>query len=77
MRELTHIQLRVLNFVLAFQHENQLPPTRQEIAEHFGWKSANAAQCHLNAIAAKGHIVLSPGRSRGIFSLRTNAHPAA
>lgn len=77
MRDLTLIQQRVLDFVQAFQRDNQLPPTRDEIAEHFGWKSANAAQCHLKAIASKGHIVLSPGRSRGIFNLRTHEQEAA
>ena len=71
------MQQRVLDFVQEFQRDNQLPPTRQEIAEYFGWKSANAAQCHLTAIADKGHIVLSPGRSRGIFNLQTHAQGAA
>jgi repressor LexA len=43
-----------------------LPPTRAEIAEHLGFRSANAAEDHLRALARKGAIELLPGASRGI-----------
>jgi len=43
-----------------------MPPTRKEIADAFGFASANAAECHLRALAAKGFIELSPATSRGI-----------
>ncbi len=43
-----------------------MPPTRAEIAHHFGFRSTNAAEKHLQALAKKGAIELLPGFSRGI-----------
>lgn len=42
------------------------PPTRAEIASELGFKSANAAEEHLQALARKGVIELVGGTSRGI-----------
>ena len=42
------------------------PPTRAEIANELGFKSANAAEEHLQALARKGVIELVSGTSRGI-----------
>ena len=42
------------------------PPTRAEIAKELGFKSANAAEEHLRALARKGCIEMVPGASRGI-----------
>ena len=42
------------------------PPTRAEIATELGFKSANAAEEHLQALARKGVIELVSGASRGI-----------
>ena len=42
------------------------PPTRAEIANILGFKSANAAEEHLQALARKGAIELVSGTSRGI-----------
>jgi repressor LexA len=42
------------------------PPTRAEIATELGFKSANAAEEHLQALARKGAIELVSGTSRGI-----------
>lgn len=42
------------------------PPTRAEIASELGFKSANAAEEHLQALARKGVIELVSGTSRGI-----------
>lgn len=42
------------------------PPTRAEIATELGFKSANAAEEHLQALARKGVIELVSGTSRGI-----------
>jgi repressor LexA len=42
------------------------PPTRAEIAAELGFKSANAAEEHLQALARKGAIELVGGTSRGI-----------
>lgn len=42
------------------------PPTRAEIATEMGFKSVNAAEEHLQALARKGAIELVSGTSRGI-----------
>jgi repressor LexA len=42
------------------------PPTRAEIATELGFRSANAAEEHLQALARKGVIELLGGTSRGI-----------
>jgi repressor LexA len=56
--------------ILALIREHLLihgrPPTRAEIAEVLGFRSANAAEEHLRALARKGAIDLVPGASRGI-----------
>lgn len=70
MTALTQIQANVLAFIRAHRREHQMPPTRSEIARHFGWASENAATEHLKALAKKGAIRLQPGRSRGIFDLQ-------
>lgn len=59
-------QRRVLSFIKNFISENQYPPTRVEIAEHFKWKSANAAQTHIDALAKKGFLIAKTGISRGL-----------
>ena len=43
-----------------------MPPTRVEIAAELGFRSPNAAEDHLKALAKKGVIELVPGASRGI-----------
>jgi len=47
-------------------NESGFPPTRADIAKEFGFKSANAAEEHLKALARKGAIEIIPGASRGI-----------
>ncbi len=44
-----------------------IEPQREDIAQHFNWRSLNAAQEHLKALQRKGVIVLRPGVSRGIL----------
>ena len=43
-----------------------MPPTRADIARELGFKSANASEEHLKALAKKGVIELVAGASRGI-----------
>lgn len=64
--ELTDRQTEVLVFINEYRYANQMPPTRAEIARHFGWTSANGAEDHLRRLVVKGYIELLPGRSRGI-----------
>lgn len=66
MSELTPRQRQILKLIQQSIAENGMPPTRAEIAEQFGFKSANAAEEHLRALQRKGVIDLIPGASRGI-----------
>ncbi len=66
MAELTPRQSEILNFIQEFIEENEIPPTRVEIAKALGFKSPNSAEEHLRALKRKGAIELIPGASRGI-----------
>ena len=63
---LTARQQQVLDVVKNHIDEHGLPPTRADIARKLGFKSANAAEEHLRALARKGVIEMVPGASRGI-----------
>ncbi len=63
---LTPRQDEILRWVLEFMGRTGFPPTRAEIARGLGFRSANAAEQHLRALARKGAIELLPGASRGI-----------
>jgi len=64
--KLTARQTQVLELIQEHITETGLPPTRAEIARTLGFRSANAAEDHLRALARKGAIELMPGASRGI-----------
>jgi len=64
--QLTPRQQQILEFIEQRMRADGLPPTRAEIVKHFGFASPNAAQCHLQALAAHGAIELRPGMARGI-----------
>lgn len=66
MRPLTPRQEEVLELVKSTMILTGMPPTRAEIAKRLGFKSANAAEEHLKALARKGVIEILPGTSRGI-----------
>ncbi|BBN83555.1 LexA repressor [Pseudoalteromonas sp. A25] len=66
MRPLTKRQEQVFELIKVFIKDTGMPPTRAEIAEALGFKSANAAEEHLKALAKKGVIEMVPGASRGI-----------
>lgn len=67
LKPLTKRQQQIFDFILECMVANGAPPTRVEIAEHFGFRSPNAAEDHLKALDKKGHIELRSGTSRGIF----------
>ncbi len=75
MSELTPRQAEILDLIRASIAERGSPPTRAEIAEAFGFRSANAAEEHLKALARKGAIELLPGSSRGIRLLEEPGLP--
>jgi len=66
MIKLTARQEQILNLIREAIENTGFPPTRAEIATELGFKSANAAEEHLQALARKGAIEISPGTSRGI-----------
>ncbi|MCJ8318285.1 MAG: transcriptional repressor LexA [Colwellia sp.] len=66
MRPLTPRQQQIFDFIRESISNTGMPPTRAEIAGYFGFKSANAAEEHLKALAKKGYIEMLPGTSRGI-----------
>jgi repressor LexA len=64
--QLTDRQQQILDLIRQALANTGFPPTRAEIAQTLGFKSANAAEDHLKALAKKGVIELTPGASRGI-----------
>ncbi len=66
MTKLTQRQSEVLSLIKAHIEETGYPPTRADIARKLGFKSANAAEEHLKALARKGAIEMIAGTSRGI-----------
>ena len=66
MLKLTARQEQVLAVIRAHIDETGYPPTRADIANELGFRSANAAEEHLKALARKGAIEIIPGASRGI-----------
>ena len=70
--KLTARQQQILDLIEGAIARTGAPPTRAEIASELGFKSANAAEEHLQALARKGVIELVSGTSRGI-RLRSEA----
>jgi repressor LexA len=66
MEALTDRQAEILQLIRELTEASGYPPTRAEIARTMGFRSANAAEQHLRALARKGVIDISSGASRGI-----------
>ena len=66
MQDLTVRQAQVLDLIRRHILDTGYPPTRADIASELGFKSPNAAEEHLKALARKGAIEMIPGTSRGI-----------
>ncbi len=66
MQKLTPRQGEILAFIKLWLDEHGYPPTRAEMAQQLGFRSPNAAEEHLRALARKGVIELVGGTSRGI-----------
>lgn len=64
--KLTNRQAQILELIKSTIKDTGLPPTRAEIAQCFGFRSANAAEDHLRALERKGYLTILPGSSRGI-----------
>ncbi len=70
MLDLTPRQEEILQLIRERIAVTGRPPTRAEIAEILGFRSANAAEQHLRALERKGVIELKAGASRGIRLLQ-------
>ena len=66
MEKLTSRQTEVLDLIKQYIEETGYPPTRADIARELGFRSPNAAEEHLKALARKGAIEMVAGASRGI-----------
>ena len=66
MDELTPRQHQILRLISEQVAQTGLPPTRAEICSAMGFRSPNAAEEHLRALARKGAIEMVAGASRGI-----------
>ncbi len=66
MKALTTRQQQIYDLVREHIEQTGMPPTRAEIATHLGFRSPNAAEEHLKALARKGVIEIISGTSRGI-----------
>lgn len=66
MKILTSRQQEVLDLIRQHIIKTGMPPTRVEIARTLGFRSPNAAEEHLKALARKGVIEIISGTSRGI-----------
>ena len=64
--KLTPRQAEIIGMIRRHIERTGMPPTRQEIATELGFRSPNAAEEHLRALARKGAIELLKGTSRGI-----------
>ncbi|MBF9001924.1 MULTISPECIES: transcriptional repressor LexA [Vibrio] len=73
MKPLTPRQQQVFDLIKTKIEESGMPPTRAEIARELGFRSANAAEEHLKALARKQVIEIVPGASRGIRILLDTA----
>lgn len=73
MRPLTPRQQQILDMIRTNIEATGMPPTRAEIAQRLGFRSANAAEEHLKALAKKGMIEMMPGMSRGIRLIQEDA----
>ncbi len=73
--KLTARQQQVLDVIREYVADTGYPPTRADIARELGFKSANAAEEHLRALARKGAIEMIAGASRGIRLTESSGLP--
>ena len=66
MKALTTRQQEVFDLIRDHISQTGMPPTRAEIAQRLGFRSPNAAEEHLKALARKGVLEIVSGASRGI-----------
>lgn len=62
-RNLTELQMRVLNFIKSRYEQTGVPPSYREIQQEMGYKAVGTVQDHVQALVKKGH--LEPSLWRG------------
>lgn len=72
-KALTARQQEVYDLLKRHLENTGMPPTRAEISKELGFRSPNAAEEHLKALARKGVIEIISGTSRGIRLLLEEA----
>jgi repressor LexA len=72
---LTARQQEILDFITYTVALEGRPPTRTEICAAFGFRSPNAAEGHLRALAAKGALRIDEKLARGIRLLEPPGLP--
>jgi repressor LexA len=63
---LTARQQQILDWIRGHIEATGMPPTRAEIAMGLGFSTASSAEDHLQALAKKGALELTPGAARGL-----------
>ena len=61
---LTARQQDVLTWIAGYINTHEYPPTLREIQHAYGWKTPNAAKCHLEPLRKKGYVTWVEGCSR-------------
>lgn len=54
---MTERQSQVLEYIKQHQAQTGNCQTAKDICQHFGWRSPNAATCHIKALRKKGYIM--------------------
>lgn len=67
MKDLTHIQSSVYDYISAYVAQHGSAPTLREISAHIKAKGTASATCHLKALEKKGYIDRRTGTARGIM----------
>jgi repressor LexA len=70
---LTARQQDVLTWISGYINTHEYPPTLREIQHAYGWKTPNAAKCHLEPLRRKGYVTWVEGCSRTIRVIGGNA----
>ncbi len=66
MTDLTRKQQQILDFILKWQRMEGAPPTYQEIADQFGFRSLNSVTEHVRLLRQKGFLTSEPGKARAL-----------
>lgn len=75
MTKLTTCQRRIVEFIQNCVRDSGCPPTRQEIADHFRYRSLTTVEDHLRLIVQKGFLKMEPNQARGLQVLLPRQPP--